>query len=861
MRAIVPLTLFIAFFASTPLLAYSQSAGTAGSVSGTVTDPNGAMVAGANVTLKNAATAFQRAAVTDGVGSYSFQNVPPNNYQITVTAAGFRDAAQNIAIGASMSVQASFALSVAGGSAVVNVAVDTQNVENISTTHTEVNQSQINLLPLSSPGSGLSEAVTLTSAGVVADSNGFFHPLGDHAQTQYSIDNQPITDQQSKAFSTQIPVNAIQSLEVITGATPAEFGDKSSLVINATTKSGLNQKKPTGSFTTSAGTFGTFQEEGGLSYGSAKTGNFSALNYERSKRFLDSPEFEVLHDTGSAASLFDRFDYSFSPKDAFHVNLFLAENKFQIANTYAQEAAGQDQRQRVRSINVAPGFVHIFSAATVLTINPYYRQDIVNYYPSADSFADQPNTISQQRRLANTGVRGDVAYVRGVHNIKIGGQIQATFLKEAFQFGITDQGFNAPCFDAAGTPVPGSICGPGTTANPNFIAGLLPFDLTRGGRDFSFNGRTSIKQQAAFAQDSISLKGGLNLSLGVRFDNYDGLSKGRSLQPRLGVSYLYKPTKTVVRVSYTRSFETPYNENLIFSNAAGTNGFADGTFGAANAAPLKPGTRNQFNAGFQQGIGKYLIADVDYFNKQTRNAYDFNVLFNTPITFPISWDRSKIDGVTFRLELASYKGLSAFFNAGHTRARFFPPETGGLFFNSDLPVGVFRIDHDQAFQETAQIQYSFDRFKSFHKRAPFVAFTWRYDSGVVSGAVTDYATALGFSADEQQQIGLFCGGDFATISHALRSCTSSNRGALRVRIPADGTENDDSNPPRIAPRNIFDLSFGSDNVLRTDKRKLTARLSFENLTNKEALYNFNSTFSGTHFVSPRTIQAQVGITF
>ena len=70
--------------------------------------------------------------------------------------------------------------------------------------------------------------------------------LGDHAQTSYSVDNQPISDQQSKTFSTQLPPNAVQSLEVITGATPAEYGDKTSLVVNAITKSGLNQRVESG---------------------------------------------------------------------------------------------------------------------------------------------------------------------------------------------------------------------------------------------------------------------------------------------------------------------------------------------------------------------------------------------------------------------------------------------------------------------------------------------------------------------------------------------------------------------------------------------------------------------------------------
>ncbi|HYX41094.1 MAG TPA: hypothetical protein VE821_05325, partial [Pyrinomonadaceae bacterium] len=364
-----------------------------------------------------------------------------------------------------------------------------------------------------------------------------------------------------------------------------------------------------------------------------------------------------------------------------------------------------------------------------------------------------------------------VAYVNGIHNAKFGVQIQHTLLTENFQFGITDPNFNDP-------------------ASPDFLPGLLQFDLTRGGHLFQFHGHTDIKQEAAYAQDNITLHN-LTLNLGVRFDNYDGISHDHSFQPRLGASYLVKRTNTVLRASYTHNFETPYNENLILSSATGAGGFADGLLGDATAQPLKPGRRNQFDIGLQQGFGKLVVFDIDYFNKRTTNAYDFNVLLNTPITFPISWDKSKIDGVSARVNLTNYHGFSAFFVGGHTRARFFPPESGGLFFNSDLPTGVFRIDHDQVFQQTTQLQYQFNHWK---RLAPYANFTWRYDSGVVAGAVTDFATALTFTPDEQAQIGLFCGNTFATPTQGITSCDSPNRGALRVRIPADGTENDDTNP-------------------------------------------------------------------
>jgi len=70
-----------------------------------------------------------------------------------------------------------------------------------------------------------------------------------------------------------------------------------------------------------------------------------------------------------------------------------------------------------------------------------------------------------------------------------------------------------------------------------------------------------------------------------------------------------------------------------------------------------------------------------------------------------------------------------------------------------------------------------------------------------------------------------------------------------------------NNPPRIAPRHLFDLGLGVDNLLNTTRAKLRVRFSVVNLTNKEALYNFLSTFSGTHFVTPRAYQIQFGLGF
>ena len=181
-------------------------------------------------------------------------------------------------------------------------------LENDSTFHTDLDRDAFNKLPLESQSSSLSSLVTLSSPGVAADSNGLFHGLGDHASNSFSIDGQPITDQQSKVFSNQLPSNSVQSIEVISGAPPAEYGGKTGLVIQVTTRSGQGVTKPTGSITTSYGTFGSATGGVDLSYGGKNWGNFIEVDGLNTGRFLDPPEFVVFHDKGNENNVFDRID-------------------------------------------------------------------------------------------------------------------------------------------------------------------------------------------------------------------------------------------------------------------------------------------------------------------------------------------------------------------------------------------------------------------------------------------------------------------------------------------------------------------------------------------------------------------------
>lgn len=808
----------------------AQGLGAAGAITGTVVDPTGAVIAGASVQLQNTNTHFDRVVKTDAQGAFRFSNLASFPYHLTVSAPGFQPHTIDVNVTGTVPVAVPITLQLASATTTLNVTETAAEVESVPTAHTDLGPSQIEQLPNYSVGNGLNDAIAHSAPGIVQDSNGFIHPQGDHAQTQYVFDNQPVTDQQSKQFSTSMPENAIASVEVISGAPPAEYGDKTSLVVNAITKSGLGASKPYGSLDLSYGSFGTATEGFTFGDGGQKWGNFISANAARSGRYLDSPEFAPMHDVGNNQTFFDRLDFQPNEQDSIHLNLFASRAWFQTPNTYDQQALGQDQRELIQSWNIAPGWVHIINPSATLTISPYIRQDQVHYDPSANPFADQPATVSQTRRLTNTGIKADVAWTRSHNNVKAGVQIQHTFLTESFSLGITD---------------PLYIAETGAT-------GLAPYDLTNGGSYFNFRDHADIKEYSMYVQDSITF-GGLTLQPGLREDVYRGLVGSQSLQPRIGLSYLYKPTKTVFRLSYSKFFETPYNENLLVSSATGAGGLASNTFGAFGQQPLRPGTRNQYNAGIQQGLGKHIIVDAGYFWKYTHNAFDFDTLFDSPIAFPIEWRKSKIDGANARITLTDFHGFNAYTVLGHTRARFFGPEIGGILFNSPLDTGVFRIDHDQAFEQTTNVRYQ------PRKDGPWASFTWRYDSGQVAGSVPDIASALALTGDEQAAIGFHCGAIYATVAIPITSCPGGNASATRIVIPAPGTENDDTNPPRIAPRNLFDVAIGDDNLFHTERPRYRIQFTAVNVTNVVALYNFLSTFSGTHFVSPRAYTAEIGM--
>jgi hypothetical protein len=941
-------TLFISIFLfGSAILA--QSAGNSGTVYGTVTDPTGAVIPNAAISIQNPVSGYSRQTATGPDGRFQFTNLPLNPYHLVIKTASFASSAQDVDVRSSVPITLAATLKPATTATTVEVTTDAGDlIENDPVGHTDIDRQLIQKIPLESASSSLSSLVTEASPGVSADSNGLFHGLGDHASNSFAIDGQPITDQQSKVFSNQLPTDAVQSIQVIDGAPTAEYGDKTSLVIVVTTRSGQGVTTPTGSVTASYGTFGSSTGSVDLSYGGKKWGNFIEIDGLDTGRFLDPPEFSVFHAKGNELNVFDRIDRQFTPADSVHLNLGYSRSWFQTPNTYdnlgIQNVVGggtsaspvfgnvgnTDQRSKINTFNIAPTYTHTVSVNSVFNFTGYVRRDSYNYYASDNPLADlgpiQNETIGQARSLTNAGTNTDISYVKGANNIKAGIEYSQTFLRENDPLAVVNSTFNSPCLDAGGNPLPGftsptQCAAAGDVSNDpstggTFNATLLPYDLTRGGGYYTFNGHTDVKELALYLEDQIAA-GNWAINLGMRGDLYNGLAIQRQAEPRLGVAYTIKRTNTVLRTSYARTLETPFNENLVLSSqGCGSDVLAPLLLCSPGVSTtLQPGFRNEFHAGLQQAFGKYFVISGDYVWGYTHNAFDFSVLGNTPITFPIDWHNSKIPGYALDVEAPNYHHFSAYLVSSSVAARFLPPQVAGAGATSGVAVGYpFRIDHDERFNETTHLQYTIPGRNFLN--GIWGGFNWRFDSGLVAGStpcynvidpngscsnssfnpdgssatlngqpavllvdnniapaanvVTGENVYLPLTADEEFQSGLACNGDRATPTHQVGvrvpgtsyyECQANQLTSSLLSIPALNAGDNDHNPPRVALRNLFDVNVGKNNIFHADRYKLNLDFTAINVANNYALYNFLSTFSGTHYVTPRTLTAKVTLNF
>jgi hypothetical protein len=205
-KSLFPLFITV-FFLALGFQAQAQSGGSSTSVTGTVVDPTGAVVANATVELRNPVSHFERTTSTDNAGKFTIPNIPFNPYHLTVGGAGFAPYAQDVDVRSIVPINVSITLQIKGSSESVTVEASGEDLlENDPTFHTDVSKELFDKMPLESQSSSLSSLVTLSSPGIAADSNAYSRDSDTTRKTRFPWMASPSRTSRARSFPTKLPL-------------------------------------------------------------------------------------------------------------------------------------------------------------------------------------------------------------------------------------------------------------------------------------------------------------------------------------------------------------------------------------------------------------------------------------------------------------------------------------------------------------------------------------------------------------------------------------------------------------------------------------------------------------------------------
>ncbi len=637
-----------------------------GTVSGTVTDPQGLPVPGASITLLNRISQAGQEAVTDGDGRYLLSNVPFGIYVLTAALPGFAQAQQVVDVHTTVPMAVDLQVGVAAVAETVQVSADAILETSSTGSHVDLGASLIDRMPTATPSRQLS-GMLLSAPGFIPSQNGRIHVRGSHGQIQYIVDGVPMTDEYTEAYANPLDPRYVKSAAVMTGGIPAEYGRKLGAVVDITSRSGLDDpRRVTGTGTFNLGRFGAV--DGGATIGGrvgTNTGYFVSAGGNRTDRYLDPPTADNFNNSGDARRFTAKMEFRLSDHDFVRAVVSANGSDFRVANRAASQALGVDTTQALRDNSQTLTWLRQLDAHTTLDVQAYRRAATARL----DASTAVPLAATQDRSLDHQGVNAAVSYAAAGHRLKAGVQYDRNPARE--QFGMTPNGDVDPALQAA-------------------------LDPARGGRPFFFAGRAVGQNLGLFVQDSVSPLEDLHINVGMRWDRYDMLVEESALSPRLGVAYHVHDSGTVIRGSYSRIFMPPFSENLLLSSSAQARALSTSGIAGADVTSER---QHAFEVGVQQAFSTRAKVDLAYYRKNIRNLADVAQFFDTTVTFPISVARGVAEGVEARVDVPVYRGVNGYLSLARARTLLTAPLTGGLFLEEVPEAGErFYADHDQRWQ-------------------------------------------------------------------------------------------------------------------------------------------------------------------
>lgn len=739
----------------------------------TVTDPTGAALPGP-VEVVSLANEVHQTLGTDSTGLVVVRRLPFGSYRVGVTRPGFADASQLVEVRSALPTELRVTMILSPVQTQTTVSADATLLDphQAASVH-RIGADTLHQRTTVLPGRALPDLVN-TQPGWLLEANGILHPRGSEYQTQFVVDGLPMTDNRSPVYAPEPGADEVHSMTIMTGGYPAEYGRKLGGVIEVVNTSPAKQGFGS-SVSASIGSFDTGSGEAILENGWDKSTLSITAAAATTDRYLDPPVADNFTNHGSTENASLRLEHNLSSSGRLGVIFRHGSSKFMVPNENIQQQAGQ--RQDRHSLENAAQFSiqQVFSANVVGDVRGMVRGVSAKLWSNPES---TPIMASQDRGFREFYVNGSIAGHRGVHEWKAGADLDFGTVREDFAYTITDE----DDFDAD-----------------------VPLD-------FAFADRRQDREQAVFVQDQIR-RGPWTVNAGLRWDHYRLVVDDNAFSPRFAVAWSSPAKDLVLRASYDRAFQTPAIENLLL---ASTDAFE--RLGAETARlPVPTSHGNFFEAGLSKAIGGRARIDVTGFNRRMTDVADDDLLLNTGISFPISFDRANIYGAEAKFEFRQWKNLSGFLGYSLLHGVGQLPVTGGLFLGEDTEelesTKKFALTQDQRHTLRGRATYQFSP-------STWVAVAGSYGSGL------PFEDFDGTPEDAAEQFG-----------HEVIERVNFETG-------------------RVKPNASLDIAAGM-TIGKWARSALRLQAEVRNLTNRFDVINFAGLFSGTALAAPRSVSVRL----
>jgi outer membrane receptor protein involved in Fe transport len=663
-------------------------------IHGLVRDTLGRPIKLADVTLQSASGEVVAHATSDAQGLFNFSGIAPGTYAVLSGKTGFE-----------------------AGSAIVTLSTGVANTT-ITLAASQAQEIVINATRLEKARNGLSPKtggsvykfeekdidnlpqgettpvndVLLQAPGVVNDSFGQLHIRGDHGNTQYRI-NGVILPEGISGFGQSLDTRFAQSIDLLTGALPAQYGYRTAGVVEINTKTSFEGG---GNIDLYGGSNRTFNPS--IEYGNTngKLSYFVDGSYLTSNNGIENPTSSVnpIHDTTHQGKGFAYLSYLLNPDTKLSFMLGSYDGKFQIPNnprqpTYVSingplgslpatyDSTTLNDQQREVNRYAVTSLQSSLNDKVDYQVSLFTRYSSLHYLPDVNgNLAFNGQASEAFRSSVSTGIQADSSYrMNDTHTLRIG------------MFGSSEN------------------------VQSNNTATVINLTTTNQQTIIDNNSRNGNTLLGLYLQDEWKATNKLTVNYGGRFDTVNAFVNEHQFSPRLGLVYK-SSDRTTWHTGYARYFTPPPTELVSSSDQA----LFTGTTGAVPGenSPVKSERANYLDAGVTHQLTDTVNLGLDTFYKQTRNTIDEGQFGPALIMTPFNYDQGKIYGAELT---ANYKSgdFSSYANLARTVSMAKDIISSQYLFDQQTLVYAannwVNVDHEQALTISAGAAYLWSGYR------------------------------------------------------------------------------------------------------------------------------------------------------